>query len=73
MYKVLVDFMDLQDGRHVYNAGDTFPRDGVKPSKSRINELLGKSNKIGRQLIEEIKEDKEDADGAVPRTKKLVR
>ena len=29
MYKVIKYFTDLQDNEHPYNAGDTFPRDGL--------------------------------------------
>lgn len=54
MYKVIKLFTDLQDGRHLYNVGDTFPRDGVEVSEDRINELMGSDNKQGTPLIEEI-------------------
>ena len=54
MYKVIKLFTDLQDGRHLYNVGDTFPRDGVEVSEDRINELAGSDNKQGTPLIEEI-------------------
>lgn len=55
MYKVIVRFMDLQDENHIYEVGDTFPRDGVKVSTDRISELMSCENKIGCTLIEKIK------------------
>ena len=60
-YKVLVLFSDLQDGDHVYNVGDEYPRKGLAPSDARIAELSGKENLLGRALIEEVKEDAKPA------------
>lgn len=54
MYKVILRFADLQDSSHVYEVGDTYPREGVKPTQKRISELLGASNKIGAPLIEKV-------------------
>ena len=58
MYKVILRFADLQDSRHVYEVGDAYPREGVKPTQERISELLGASNKIGAPLIEKVVEKK---------------
>lgn len=63
MYKVLVEFADLQDKNYVYHVGDEYPRNGVKLDSKRVSELSGSSNKIGKPLIEEVKkpvEEKED-------------
>lgn len=57
MYKVLKYFTDLQDNRHPYHEGDTFPRDGLNVSEARLEELSGSNNKQGRPLIEKIKDD----------------
>lgn len=57
MYKVILRFADLQDGSHVYEVGDIYPREGNDPSFDRIRELASDSNKIGKPLIEEIKEE----------------
>lgn len=54
MYKVIYKFADLKDHRHVYNVGDTYPREGSKPTQERIEALANGMNKIGRPLIEEI-------------------
>lgn len=57
MYKVIVRFMDLQDNNHIYEVDDTYPREESDPSFDRIRELASDSNKIGKPLIEEIKEE----------------
>lgn len=38
-YKVLKGFYDGQDGRTHYRVGETYPREGLKPTKARVNEL----------------------------------
>lgn len=45
MYKVIVRFTDLQDGGHVYNVGDVFPRSGVSVSAERLEELSTDRNR----------------------------
>lgn len=54
-YKVIKLFADLQDGNHIYNVGDTFPRDGATASDERISELSGRDNLQGVPLIAEVK------------------
>ena len=56
MYKVIHQFLDLQDGSYHYKVGDTFPRSGKKATAKRIKELSGTDNKIHRPLIEAIEE-----------------
>lgn len=51
MYTVLVRFADLQDNGFVYNAGDTYPRKGLKPTANRIDELASNRNIRGLPLI----------------------
>lgn len=53
-------FKDLEDDNYLYKKGDTYPREGLKPTKKRINELSSKKNKIGEVLIEAVKVEKED-------------
>ena len=53
-------FKDLEDNNYLYKKGDTYPREGLTPSKKRINELSSKKNKIGEVLIEAVKSEKED-------------
>ena len=54
MYKVVKAFADLQDNKHMYAVGDTFPRGGVEVSKERVAELASTNNKCGTILIERV-------------------
>ena len=58
MYKVIEMFTDLTDNEYKYEAGDKFPRRGLKVSDERIKELSGPDNKRGIPLIEEVKRSK---------------
>lgn len=51
-YKVIKDFMDLQDENHIYRKGDKYPRKG-RVKKERAEELASSANKIGVPLIVE--------------------
>lgn len=59
MYTVIRAFHDLQDGKatkagmiyHCYEVGDVYPREGLKPSPERIEELSGPHNAQGCPLI----------------------
>ena len=63
-YKVVKAFHDLQDYKdvkggkvyHHYDVGDTYPRHGLTPNKTRIEELLSSGNAQGVPLIAEVKE-----------------
>lgn len=55
-YIVTKDFTDLQDDKHVYRVGDSFPRKG-KSTKKRIEELSTNANKRKEILIKEVDED----------------
>ena len=53
MWRVLVNFADLQDGGHIYHAGDKFPRVGeVDPG--RVAELASSNNRRGFPLIRKV-------------------
>lgn len=56
-YRAIENFKDLLDHEYKYRAGDSFPRSGYTPSAERIKELLSDSNKRGRAVIEEVKDD----------------
>ncbi len=56
MYKVIRYFIDLQDNNHPYNAGDVFPRSGVKVTNERLAELAGSGNLQGVPLIQLVEE-----------------
>ena len=67
MYKVISDFYDLEDDRRAgnrppiyqyYRVGDIYPRNGILPSKERIEELSGIKNRLHKRLI--IKEEEEE-------------
>lgn len=53
-YVVVKDFSDIQDDRHVYLTGDTFPREGLNVSKERVAELASKDNARGEVLIKAV-------------------
>lgn len=55
-YKTLVFWTDLQDNEHPYHPGDEYPREGLKATKKRINELSGDKNKRGMPLIKAVEE-----------------
>lgn len=60
MYKVLKDFVDLEDDNYLYHKGDVYPRDGVEVGNERLLELSTKDNKIGEILIEAVDEPKKE-------------
>lgn len=51
-YKAISLFTDLQDDNYLYEAGDSYPRKGLVPSKKRLAELLGSENKRSEPVIE---------------------
>lgn len=58
MYKVIHDFLD-KDGIFYY-VGDNYPFFTMKADEKHIEYLSGTENKIGKPLIEEIKNETED-------------
>jgi hypothetical protein len=58
MYKVIKMFTDLQDNSFRYNAGDIFPRKGLKVSDKRLEELSTTKNRRHIPLIKKIEEEK---------------
>lgn len=60
MYKVLVQFFDLQDNAREYHPGDTFPRDGFTVGAERLEELASSHNRLGSPVISEVEEQPED-------------
>ena len=71
IYKVLKTFADLQDNKHLYRPGDSFPRPGVSVSDERIKELSSNNNLMREILIEKVEENNLDEDMPIP--KKPVR
>lgn len=56
MYLVIRRFHDTVNIDHVYEVGDTYPVDGYKPTKARINKLLNGTNKYGQIYLQELEE-----------------
>lgn len=61
-YIVLKRFVDLKDGNHLYKKDDIYPREGIKSTKKRINELSTTNNRRKTILIQEVKEDDSGSD-----------
>ena len=51
-FTVLSYFVDAQDEGRVYHSGDTYPRQGLKLTKERIEALSTRNNAMGIPLIE---------------------
>lgn len=79
-YVVVTDFTDKND-KHIYRAGDKFPRPGVEVSKERVAELTSTDNVRGEVLIKAVeppksaeirpvKEEKKKTDKSVNTQKK---
>ena len=56
MYKVIIEFADTLDNKHLYHAGDNYPREGCEPKNERISELSTDKNKLGKAVIEVVAE-----------------
>jgi len=66
MYRVIKAFYDTQDDDHYYEAGDLYPREGLRVAEKRIAELAGTKNRRRTALIapaqeEEAPEQQEEA------------
>lgn len=70
MYKVLVNFIDLQDNGYRYRAGDNFPRKGSKVSEERLHELLTDENRRHKPMIIEEKSETVAEEKLVEKPKK---
>lgn len=60
MYRAAVRFADLKDNKYLYQAGDEFPRKGLKVDEKRIGELASNNNKAGYPLIEYVEPKEEE-------------
>ncbi len=54
MYIVTRPFTDLSDNNRMYKVGDTYPAEGVKPTKARVKELLTGNNKNHKVYLKEV-------------------
>ncbi len=69
-YIVLTKFADLTDNKHLYEAGDMFPREGLEVDEKRLQELCSRNNRMWKAVIKEIAD---DPDGDLPASEELVR
>lgn len=56
MYEVIKMFTDLKDNNYRYEVGDSYPREGYKPTEERIRELSSYANKQHTALIKAVYE-----------------
>lgn len=70
IYKAVVRFADLQDGRHIYEPGDTFPRSGLSVPDERLKTLAGRDNLAGQPLIKAIEEKPEEPQEVKPKLRR---
>lgn len=58
-YEVIHSFKDLKDNEYIYHKDkDIYPREGLKPTKKRIEALETDKNEIGKPLIRKIETEK---------------
>lgn len=58
-HKVIRRFRDLKHD-HIYEVGDSYPKEGKKATKARLEELSTTENKYKQIYIEEVEETPED-------------
>ena len=56
MFRVISTFADLQDGKHLYQPGDAFPRQGLTVDAARIASLASCDNATGKALIQAVEQ-----------------
>ena len=54
MYRATVAFNDFKDNNRSYEAGEEYPRPGLRVTKARLTELSTDANASGFPLIEEV-------------------
>lgn len=59
MYEVVVSFRDLMNNNHLYRVGDTYPVNGYKPTKARIDALANGKNQHNTVFIKPRTSEKE--------------
>lgn len=58
MYRATVAFNDLKDNNRSYEAGEEYPRPGLRVTKARLTELATDANASGFPLIELVDDPK---------------
>lgn len=59
MYRVITNFVDLQDNNRLYRSGDVYPRHGITVSEKRLEELLSDKNRKHTPVIEAVPDNAE--------------
>lgn len=54
MFIALCRFADRQDNRHIYEAGEQYPRPGFEVTAERIAQLVSCDNLSGKPLIKAV-------------------
>lgn len=74
-YIAAVRFADLEDGRHIYEPGEEFPRLGLSVSDERFKKLAGRDNLAGQPLIRAVEDTQEEPkkEPPKPRRKRTVK
>lgn len=55
-FKVVRRFQEVKHDDHVYEVGDSYPKEGKKATKARFEELSTEKNDYKKIYIEEVKE-----------------
>lgn len=55
-HKVVRRFKELKHDGHIYEVGETYPKEGSKATKTRLEELSTTKNKYEQVFIEEVKD-----------------
>ena len=58
-YKVVRRFKETKHDNHIYEVGDSYPKEGSKATKARLEELSTIKNKYEQIFLEEAEEKKE--------------
>lgn len=53
-YKVVREFKETKHDGHVYEVGDSYPKEDAKATKARLEELSTTKNKYKKVYIEEV-------------------
>jgi len=58
-HRVVRRFQELKHDGHIYEVGDSYPKEGSKATKARLEELSTTKNKYKKVYIEEVKTPKD--------------
>ena len=58
MFEVIKAFRDAKNDNHFYDAGDTYPVPGYKPTEAGLKEIAKGKNKYGVAFLKEVADSK---------------